>query len=185
MSQIRQIAGESHMGSVFKARVESGVGTLARDDKNQIVVLSPDRAYSTVVERSLLGTNDPLNYHRWVSSIDVNKLPAKFDVREGREHADDPKLQTLLKALHARQAEESRSMTESNEKFLDAVPNMPNIYLINMKNRRQQSAEFEEERSRYLEEYREAKRLAAQIEKDEKEKQKEAGYGFESKFYSP
>jgi len=115
----------------------------------------------------------------------VNKLPAKFDVREGREHADDPKLQTLLKALHARQAEESRSMTESNEKFLDAVPNMPNIYLINMKNRRQQSAEFEEERSRYLEEYREAKRLAAQIEKDEKEKQKEAGYGFESKFYSP
>jgi len=49
MSQIRQIAGESHMGSVFKARVESGVGTLARDDKNQIVVLSPDRAYSTVV----------------------------------------------------------------------------------------------------------------------------------------
>jgi hypothetical protein len=183
MSQIRMLAADSHMGSIFKTKVEAGAGTLARDAENQIVILSPDRAYSTVVERSLLGTNDPLKFHRWVSSIDVNKLPSKFDVREGREHAADPELTTLLKDLHVRQAHESRGMTESNEKFLDAVPNMPNIYLIHMKNRRQQSAEFEDERSRYIEEYREAKRLTEQMEKDEKEKQKQAGRGFESKFY--
>jgi hypothetical protein len=53
---------------------------------------------------------------------DVKQLPSKFDVREGREHADDPELTALLKDLHVRQAQDSRGMTESNEKFLDAVP---------------------------------------------------------------
>jgi len=183
MSQIRAIAAGSHMGSIFKAKVESGVGTLARDAENQIVVLSPDRNYSTVVDRSLLGTNDPLEFHRWVSSISVNQLPSKFDVREGGEHAADPELTALLKDLHVRQAHESREVTESNGKFLDAVSNVPNIYLIHMQNRREQSAEFESERSRYIEEYREAKRLTEQLEKEEKEKKKQAGSGFESKFY--
>jgi hypothetical protein len=183
MWQIRAIAADSHMGSIFRAKVESGVGTLARDAENQIVVLSPDRNYSTVVDRSLLGTNDPLEFHRWVSSISVNQLPSKFDVREGSAHANDPDLTTLLKDLHVRQAQESRDMTESNGNFLDTVSNVPNIYLIHMQNRRQQSAEFETERSRYIDEYREAKRLTEQMEKDEKEKKKQAASGLESKFY--
>jgi hypothetical protein len=40
MSQIRAVAGQSPTGADFKARVDIGLGTLARDAENQIVVVS-------------------------------------------------------------------------------------------------------------------------------------------------
>ena len=99
MSQIRAVAGQSPTGADFKARVEIGLGTLARDAENQIVVVSSSLAYSTVVDRSVLGTTDALAHLRWISSIDRKQLPTKFEVREGLEHAGDEKLETLLKAI--------------------------------------------------------------------------------------
>ena len=52
MSQIRAVAGQSPTGADFKARVEIGLGNLARNAENQIVVAGYTRAYSTVVDRS-------------------------------------------------------------------------------------------------------------------------------------
>jgi len=182
MSQIRAIAARSHTGNIFKASVEAGYGKLARDDENQIVVVSPEQNYSTVVDRSLLGTFDPLAFHRWVSSIDRKQLPTKFEVREGQEHSVDPELETVLKSLHARQAEHALSLTQSRDSFDERVTTrVPDIFEIHMKNRRQQSAEFEWERERYIEEHREASRIAEQLK--EEEKQKTLGRDLGSKFY--
>jgi hypothetical protein len=184
MSEVRAIAADSHTGSLFKVAVEAGHATLARDARNQIVALSPTGIYSTVIDRSFLGTEDPFAFHRWVSSIDRSKLPTKFEVREGREHSADPELENLLKALHARQAESSLGLTASNDNFHDTRTSLrgrPEPFLAHMQLRRQQSEEFEAERSRYIEEYREAKRIAEEIEKEEKQKSRESELG--SKFY--
>jgi hypothetical protein len=74
MSQIRALAGQSPTGADFKARVEIGLGTLARDAENQIVVVSSTRTYSTVVDRSVLGTTDAMAYQRWISQGAVNRV---------------------------------------------------------------------------------------------------------------
>ena len=180
MSQIRAVAGQSPTGADFKARVEIGLGTLARYAENQIVVVSSTRTYSTVVDRSVLGTTDALAYQRWVSSIDRKQLPTKFEVREGQEHAGDEKLETLLKHLHDRQAQESRQTTKIHDVTHDTVRD-PRMFLVHMQVRRQQSAEFENERSRYIEEHREAKRLAEEF--NQSQKQEERGRDLGSKFY--
>jgi hypothetical protein len=62
---------------------------------------------------TVLGTTDALVYQRWVSSIDRKQLTTKFEVREGHEYAGDEKLETLLKHLHDRQAQESPPSDES------------------------------------------------------------------------
>jgi hypothetical protein len=49
MSQIRAVAGQSPTGADFKALVEIGLGTLARDAENQIVVVSCTRSIKTKV----------------------------------------------------------------------------------------------------------------------------------------
>jgi hypothetical protein len=185
MEEIRAIAANSLTGQIFKGAVQNGHGTLARDDQNQIVIVSPTRDFSTVVDRSLRGTSDLIDYHRWVSSIAVKQLPTKFEVREGQDHAGDKELEGTLRALHAREAEDALALTKASDKKLDERPaSMAAAYFdINMKIRREQSLHFERERARYIEEHREAKQLAEQMEKDEKEKQKRAGHGFESKFY--
>ena len=180
MSQIRAVAGQSPTGADFKARVEIGLGNLARDAENQIVVVSSSQAYSTVVDRSVLGTTDALAYQRWVSSIDRKQLPTKFEVREGHEHAGDEKLETLLKHLHERQAQESLQTTKVHDATHDQVRD-PRMFLMHMQVRRQQSAEFENDRSRYIEEHREAKLLAE--EASEHQKQQERGRDLGSKFY--
>jgi hypothetical protein len=177
MSQIRAVAGQSPTGADFKARVEIGLGNLARDAENQIVVVSSSQAYST---RSVLGTTDGLAYQRWVSSIDRKQLPTEFEVREGHEHAGDEKLETLLKHLHERQAQESLQTTKVHDATHDQVRD-PRMFLMHMQVCRQQSAEFENERSRYIEEHREAKRLAE--EASEHQKQQERGRDLGSKFY--
>ena len=171
MSQIRAVAGQSPTGADFKARVEIGLGTLARDAENQIVVVSATRAYSTVVDRSVLGTTDAMAYQRWVSSIDRKQLPTKFELREGQEHAGDEKLETLLKHLHDRQAQESRQTTKIHDATHDTVRD-PRMFLVHMQVRRQQSAEFENERSRYIEEHREAKRLAEEFNQSQKQEER-------------
>lgn len=185
MEEIRAIAANSLTGQIFKGAVQNGYGTLARDDQNQIVIVSPTRDFSTVVDRSLRGTSDLIDYHRWVSSISVKQLPTKFEVREGQDHAGDKELEGTLRALHAREAEDALALTKASDKKLDERPaSMAAAYFeINMKIRREQSLHFEQERARYIEEHREAKQLAEQMEKDEKERQKRAGHGFESKFY--
>jgi hypothetical protein len=184
MSEVRAIAADSHTGALFKVFVEAGHATLARDAQNQIVALSPTGLYSTVIDRSFLGTEDPFAFHRWVSSIDRGKLPTKCEVREGREHGADPELETLLKALHARQAESSLKLTEANDNFHDSRSSMrgrPEPFQAHMQLRRQQSEEFETERSRYIQEYREAKRIAEEIAQEEKQKSRDNELG--SKFY--
>jgi hypothetical protein len=55
------------------------------------------------------------------------------------------------------------------------------MFLVHTQVRRQQSAEFENERSRYIEEHREATRLAEEF--NESQKQQERGRDLGSKFY--
>lgn len=183
MSEIRAIAGESHTGHIFKGAVEAaGHGTLARDALNQIVVVSPDRDFSTVVDRSLLGTFDALVFQRWVSSIDLSKLPTKFEVREGRQYAGDEKLETLLESLHARQAGDALYATQRRDGLIDSTGfRDPLVFEIHMQNRALQSLSFELERSRYIEEHREAERIAEQLEQEEKQRSRASDLG--SKFY--
>jgi hypothetical protein len=184
MSEIRAMAGETHTGQVFKGAVEvAGYGTLARDARNQIVIVSPDRDYSTVVDRAFLGTFDAMAFQRWVSSIDRSKLPTKIEVREGRQYAGDEKLGTLLESLHARQAEDAQNLTERRDGLIDNKGfRDPLVFQTHMQNRALQSMSFELERSRYIEEYHEANRLAEQIEQEEKQKSRADELG--SKFYS-
>ena len=183
MSEIRAMAGETHTGQIFKGAVEvAGYGTLARDARNQIVIVSPEREYSTVVDRAFFGTFDPMVFQRWVSSIDRSKLPTKFEVCEGRQHAGDEKLETLLESLHARQAEDAKDTTERRDGLIDNKGfRDPLVFQTHMQNRALQSMSFELERSRYIEEYREAKSLAEQVEQDEKQRSRANELG--SKFY--
>jgi len=182
MSQIRAIARGSSTGLSFKASVQSGHGTLARDDMDQIVIVSKGGSFSTVVDRSLLGTFNSDEFQRWVSSIDRTQLPTKFQVREGQEHGADQNLQAILKHLHSRQAEEAFGLTQSNDRF-DAIKGLrtPEIFAINMKNRREQSAAFETERNRYIQEHREALRISEEIAQEEKQRTLRNELG--SKFY--
>jgi hypothetical protein len=119
-------------------------------------------------------------YQRWISSIDRKQLPTKFEVREGQDHAGDEKLGTVLKRLHDRQAQESLQTTKIHDVMYDTTRD-PLMFLMHMQVRRQQSAEFENERSRYIEEHREAARLAE--EASEHQKQQERGRDLGSKFY--
>jgi len=171
MSGIRNIASMSPTGDLFKRTVEATAGTLARDAQNQIVVVSPEKNYSTVVDRSLLGTSDAGAFQRWASSIDRAKLPTKFDVREGQEFSGDQKLENTLKHLHARQAEESLRTTKMFDSMHDAKPPVkdPRLATMNMQARRDQSAAFETERNRYIHDRREAQRLAEEVNKQERE----------------
>lgn len=178
MFEISALAAKSHTGSLFKVNVEAGHATLARDAQNQVVALSPTGLYSTVVDRSLYGTTDPFAFHRWVSSIDRSKLPSKFDVREGEDYAADPKLELLLKNLDSRQALDARRMTEQHDKELDSAPKRyPEMFEMHIGQRRQQSADFESERSRYIEEYQEARRMAEEREREEKQKSLSQEFG--------
>jgi hypothetical protein len=180
MSQIRAVAGQSPTGPDFEARVEISLGTLAKDAQNQVVVVSSTGIYSTVVDGSVLGTTDAMAYQRWVSSIDRKQLPTKFEVGEGQQHAEDEKLETLLKHLHDRQAEESLQTTKIHDMTHDTTRD-PRMFLIHMQVRRQQSAEFENEHSRYIQEHREAERLAEELSENQKQQERVRDLG--SKFY--
>ena len=171
MSRIRKIASLSPTGDAFKRTVEATAGTLARDAQNQIVVVSPEKNYSTVVDRSLLGTSDAVTFQRWSSSIDRAKLPTKFEVREGQEFGGDQKLENTLKHLHARQAEESLRTTKMLDLVHDGAPAKdPRLFTMNMQVRRDQSATFETERNRYILDHRAAQRLTEEVHKQEREK---------------
>ena len=171
MLKIRRLASTSPTGDAFKSAVEATAGTLARDAQNQIVIVSPEKNYSTVVDRSLLGISDAGAFQRWASSIDRAKLPPKSDVREGRELNGNQKLEDTLKHLHARQAEESLRTTKMFDLVHDAMGTMkdPRMFTMNMQVRRDQSAVFETERSRYILDHRTAQRLAEDVNKQERE----------------
>ena len=170
MSKIRKIASLSPTGDAFKRTVEATAGTLARDAQNQIVIVSPEKNYSTVVDRSLLGTSDAVTFQRWFSSIDRAKLPTKYDVREGQEFSGDQKLENTLKHLHARQAEESLRTTKMLDLMHDGAPAKdPRLFTMNMQVRRDQSATFETERNRYILDRRAAQRIADDVNKQERE----------------
>ena len=170
MSKIRKIASLSPTGDAFKRTVEATAGTLARDAQNQIVIVSPEKNYSTIVDRSLLGTSDAVTFQRWSSSIDRAKLPTKYDVREGQEFSGDQKLENTLKHLHARQAEESLRTTRTLDSMQDTMPAKdPRLFTMNMQVRRDQSATFETERNRYILDHRAAQRIADDVNKQERE----------------
>src|SRR5260370_34358001 len=171
MSRIRQIASLSPTGDAFKRTVEATAGTLARDAQNQIVIVSPEKNYSTVVDRSLLATSNAGAFQRWASSIDRVKLPTTFEVREGQQFSGDQKLENTLKHLHARQAEESLRTTKMFDSMHDATPPVkdPRLFTLNMQARRDQSAAFETERTRQTHDRRKATRLAEEVNKQERE----------------
>ena len=171
------------MGADFKGAVQGlGHGTLARDSQNQIVVVSEDRAYSTVVDRSLTGISNPVEFQRWISSIDQKQLPEKSAVREGSEQAADPELAKLMKDLHTRQAEESFRTTKIHDMRLDPTKAPDQRLLqLNMQAKGQQSAAFEDERSRYIQEHHEAKRISDGLREEEKKLSLNPELG--SKFY--
>ena len=182
MTQLRTLAGMSPTGDMFKRTVELSAGTLARDTQNQIVIVSPDRNHSTVLDRSLAGISDGPSFQRWVSSIDRGKLPTKFEVREGQEYSADQKLETLLKHLHGRQAEESLRTTKTFDLMLDAMPAKdPRTFTMNMQVRTEQSAAFETERGRYIQDHLQAKRIAEEV--NTQEQQRSLDQEFKSKFY--
>jgi hypothetical protein len=84
----------------------------------------------------------------------------------------------LLKNLDDRQALDSRRMTERHDKELDAAPKRyPEMFEMHIHERRQQSAEFESERSRYVEEYRETRRLQEEREQEDKQKSLSQEFG--------
>jgi hypothetical protein len=168
MLKIRQVAAQSYTGYIFKGAVESGLGTLARDAENQIVVVSANKQFSTVVDRGLKGTFDPFEYQRWVSSIDRGQLPTKYEVREGLDHTADQRLVKTFKALHERQAADSAALTQKRDQQLDMAQfKDPKHFLIHMQTRREQSAAFEAERGRYLRQHHAAERTREQLLQDE------------------
>lgn len=177
MHQIREVATHSHTGHIFKGAVETGLGTLARDDQNQIVVVSANKQFSTVVDRGLRSSPfDPLEYQRWVSSIDRKQLPTKYEVREGYDHAGDPPLAGMLRGLHERQAEDSATLTKKLDQQMDALhPQYSDskILLLNIQGRREQSAAFEAERGRYIEEHAAAEKIRAELKRREEERAKQ------------
>jgi hypothetical protein len=168
LSNIHKLASLSPTGDAFKRAVEATAGTLARDAQNQIVIVSPEKNYSTVVDRSLLGTSDAGAFQRWASSIDRAKLPTKFEVREGQEFSGDQKLESTLKHLHARQAEESLRTTKMLDLMHDTAP-MKDPRQFATQVRREQSAAFETERNRYILDHRAAQRIAEEVNKQERE----------------
>ncbi len=180
MSKIHQIADMSPTGDVFKRTVEAMAGTLARDAQNQIVVVSPEKNYSTVVDRSLLGTSNDGEFQRWASSIDRAKLPTKFEVREGQELRGEHKLENTLKHLHARQSEESLRTTKMLDLMHDTNP-VKDPRQFAMQVRREQSTAFETERNRYILDHRAAQRLAEEVNKQDRENT--LTQEFKSKFY--
>jgi hypothetical protein len=185
MLKIRQVAAQSYTGHIFKGAVETALGSLARDAENQIVVVSANKQFSTVVDRGLKGTYDPIEFHRWVSSIDRSTLPTKYEVREDRDHANDPALAGILKSLHERQAADSAALTAKRDQQMDTAQFQdPMHFLVHMQTRREQSAAFEAERGRYIEEHRAAERIREQLEQREMERAAEPEK-FKSKFYEP
>jgi hypothetical protein len=168
MLKIREVAAQAYTGYIFKGAVESGLGTLARDAENQIVVVSANKQFSTVVDRGLKGTFDPFEYQRWVSSIDRGQLPTKYDVREGSDHTADQRLVKTLKALHERQAADSAALTQKRDQQLDMAQfKDPKHFFIHMQSRREQSAAFEVERDRYVRQHRAAERTREELLQDE------------------
>jgi hypothetical protein len=185
MLKIRQIAAESYTGNIFKGAVETGLGTLARDAENQIVVVSANKQFTTVVDRGLKGTFDPIEFQRWVSSVDRTKLPTRYEVREGWDHAADPPLAGLLKHLDERQAADSAALTKKRDQQMDALQfKDPKQFLVHMQYRREQSAAFEAERNRYIEEHRAAERVREELRQREFERAAQPEK-FKSKFYEP
>src|ERR1700730_4140700 len=136
MDRICQIATLSPTGDAFKRTVEATAGTLARDAQDQIVIVSPEKNYSTVLDRSLAGISDADAFQRWASSIDRAKLPTKFEVREGQQFSADQKLENTLKHLHARQAEESLRTTRTLDSMQATMPAKdPRMFAVNMQAR--------------------------------------------------
>ena len=174
MNRLREIASASPTGESFRTNVAPD--RLAVDAQNQIVVVSADRKYTTVLDCALVETYNPVKFSDWESSIDRAGLPTKFQVREGLDHAAQPELENTLKGLHARQAEEALGLTEqSNKRLSNPHFQHPGLFDIQMKNRREQSWHFEQERSRYISEHEEAKHILDEIRQNEKQQAMEQG----------
>jgi hypothetical protein len=130
------------------------------------------------IAAGLAGVEEP-----WMTDVGYLTQEDRDDLMHFRSlEKPDPELDELRNKLWDRQDEETQALADkqADEKLRLG----PSQQLVDQHRRERdnQITAFADERARYVREYHESKRLAEQIEKDEAEKQKEAGYGFESKF---